>query len=121
MKKVLFPLILVAFIGLLFFTLKPSTATSIEKQWKTLLESTKPAAEKKALLKLIKIVNSEDGNWEVQGIMSNGTKINMTTFTGDLEKIKSIAITFYWDHQTFRGKNWTPLDKNHCFLFFREE
>jgi hypothetical protein len=45
----------------------------------------------------------------------------MAGFLGDLEIIKPIAVTWYWDDKIFQGKNWTPTLKEHCYLFFKEK
>ncbi|WP_139150199.1 hypothetical protein [Cellulophaga baltica] len=114
---------LLALIGfcLWFFVLKPKTEITMEKQWQTLITSTTVESEKNAIAALTAKVSAKGGYWEVIGITYDGNHTNMSTYDGDLSQIKNITANFYWDTHTFQGTDWTPLDPQNIYIFFREK
>lgn len=114
-------LFLIALACLWFLVLKPKKEIPMEKQWQTLLDSKTEESEKSAIAALTKTVSTKGGYWEVIGITNDGEHKNLTTYDGDLSKIKNITVNFYWDTNTFQGTDWVPLNNQNIYHFFREQ
>lgn len=121
MNIIILVIIGISLLVILVYLFKSSQQEIIQKQWNTLVQSKEAESESNAIKILTETVSKQDGYWEVIGLTNINSKVNLLDYGNNLDDILSIEIIFYWQDKKFHGKNWTPINKENIYDFFKDK